>query len=120
MKTTIHIEEVTWKIDLDGHVLHHRKNQDGTVTIYGDGIFKKTIPEIAAKVPSFFNILTDPDDDGPLMAIVDPKRVSLTVNLGEGSFGFELSNPCPDDCAVCEGRDECDQCRLGEEVAADE
>ena len=38
-KETKHMENETRKIEMDGNALFHRKNADGTVTLYAEGIF---------------------------------------------------------------------------------
>ena len=101
-------EKKTRKIDIDGNVIWHRMNEDGTVTLYCDGPIKKALPRIAENAPTFFNIMTDPEDDGPLMVIVDPKKVAITVDFGIARFGFSICDPCEDDCAACENRETCE------------
>ena len=113
-------EKKTYRIDIDGNVIHHRMNQDGTVTLYCDGPVKKILPTLAESAPTFFNVMTDPEDDGPLMLIVDPKKVALTVEFGIARFGFRISDPCEEDCATCENRDSCEASLVKKEENPDE
>ena len=50
------MENETRKIEMDGNTLFHRKNADGTVTLYAEGVFKKAIPKFAEMFPNFFNV----------------------------------------------------------------
>ena len=107
---------VTRKLEMDGNVLYHRMNADGTVTLYAEGVFKQTFPKIAADSPDFFEILTDPEDDGPLMVVTDPKFVTMMIILGEPKFGFSIAAPEPEECAACETREECPKAEKEESV----
>jgi len=98
----------TRKIILDNNTIWHRMNNDGTATLYVDGTLKKVIPELEEKLPGHFNIMTDPEEDGPLMVIVDPERVSFSVLFGSPKVGFQIADPCAEDCERCENRDECE------------
>lgn len=117
---TIKKENKTYRVDIDGSVIHHRKNEDGTVTMYLDGVMKQAIAEISEKAPNFFNVLTDPEDDGPVMVIVDPNKVSLTIGLGAPIIGFHIADPCPEDCEACENRDTCENSLAKKEDDPDE
>ena len=114
------MENETRKIEIDGNVLFHRKNADGTVTLYAEGVFKKAIPKFAEMFPTFFNVLTDPEDEGPEIIIIDPEHVTMLINLGEGKFGFTVCDPDEEDCRECELHDACDQSCLKKEATVDE
>lgn len=114
-------EKKTYRIDIDGNVIHHRMNHDGTATLYCRGeVFKAVMPEMVDKLPGYFNVLTDPDDDGPMMVIVDPNKVSLNISLGVGMFGFQIAEPCEEDCEKCEQRDTCESSLAKKEDDPDE
>lgn len=114
-------EKKTYRIDIDGNVIHHRMNQDGTATLYCKGeVFKAVMPEMVDKLPGYFNVLTDPEDDGPVMVIVDPNKVSLTIGLGAPIIGFHIADPCPEDCEACENRDTCENSLAKKEDDPDE
>lgn len=117
---TIKNENRTFCVNIDGSTIRHRKNQDGTVTLYCDGVMKKAIPDIAEKAPQFFNVLTDPEDDGPVLVVVDPKKVSLVIGLGAPVIGFNISDPCEEDCEACENRDTCESSLAKKEESSDE
>lgn len=119
METTNN-ENKTRRIDLDGNTLFHRKNQDGTVTLYCNGAWAKAMPQFVENSPNLFNMVTDPEDGEPIMVIVDPENVSLTVHLGTGSFGFTVSDPCEEDCEACENRDTCGISLAKKEESANE
>ena len=113
------MENETRKIEMDGNALFHRKNADGTVTLYAEGVFKKAIPKFAEMFPNFFNVLTDPEDDGPELIIIDPEHVTMIINLGEGKFGFNICDPEEEDCLECEQRETCEQSKAKKEATVD-
>ena len=119
METTNN-ENKTRRIDLDGNVLFHRKNQDGTVTLYCNGAWAKAMPKFVENFPDLFNMVTDPEDGEPVMVIVDPEKVSLVVNMGAGVFGFTVCDPCAEDCENCEDRDTCESSLAKKEESANE